>query len=896
LRRAIFILVFAILHGTAYAQQAFDAQSVIIKEDQSLLEFVKSTEQQSNLRFFYLENWLENFRVSKDLNGYPLKDILEHALQSTEVEVIFMYNYAVIFFKDPQQEMTRDAIIESALANKIKVDKIVLGSQSNVVAGRPLKLNGIIKDKTNQNPVAGVTVLVHGQHVNTQTDAKGQYQLTLPAGDHILSFRFLNYEERMLNLSMYESGTVNIELDEIVTTLNEVVISDQSIIDKQVGYSSIKMAELSRTPSFLGETDVIKSLQIKTGVTTVSEASAGFNVRGGGVDQNLVLYDGVPIFNTSHALGFFTAFNSDIIGESFFYNGGIPAEYGGRVSSVLSMSSKEGSFQKWNGDFGIGFVSSGVTVGGPIKRDTSSLIFSLRSTYSDWILDVLQNEFQGIEHGSVAFYDGTIKYTQKLKTGGKLTLSGYTSRDKFQLTNDTTNRWQNIAFGVRYGNDFAGDYHYGLGLYVGHYSYEVSEDDPATAFSLKYKIFYPSLKLDVIKDGRHELSFGLHSTFYNFSPGDLSPTSAQSNVNSIGMPKEMSLESAVYFGDAFPLNQRLLVEAGLRLTMFNRIGSGTVYEYQPGTPLEPKNVVDSTQFGPGEIMKTYVGPEPRLSLRYSLGKRASIKFGYNRIYQYVHLISNTATVTPVDIWQSSNTYFKPQIADQVSIGYFTESKTGMWQGFVEMYFKNIQNILDFKDGANLILNPKLETALLRGTGKSYGAEFSLRKMRGRLEAEINYTYSRSLRNINGQFDTEKINNGDWYASNYDQPHIINFSWRYSVIRKVYFSGLFTYHTGRPISIPITAYEVNHVPVIDFSERNNYRLDAYHRLDLALVIEGSNKRNRKVQGRWTISIYNVYGRKNPYSAFFEYNVAGAVKPNQISLIGIPVPSVTYGFKF
>jgi hypothetical protein len=896
LRKTILIVALTILTCTVSAQKTFDAQAVVVNEDQSLLQFMNSIEQQSDFRFFYLDNWLDPFQVSKELNGHPLSEILQRVVQGTEIDVIFLYDYAIIFFKDPQRELERDAIIESAMANKIKIDKIIVGSQGKISSDTKVKLEGTVRDKTNQTPVAGVTVVVHGQSINAQTDAKGHYQLALPPGDYILSFRFLNYEERMLNLSIYESGTIHVELDEVVTTLNEVVISDQSIVDKQIGYSAIKMTEVNRTPSFLGETDIIKSLQLKTGVTTVSEASAGFNVRGGGVDQNLVLYDGVPIFNTSHALGFFTAFNSDVIGESSFYNGGIPAEYGGRVSSVLSMTSREGSFQKWNGEFGIGFVSSNLTVGGPINRDTSSLIFSLRSTYSDWILNILQNEYQNIEHGSVAFYNGTIKYTQKLKAGGKLSISGYTSRDKFQLTNDSTNHWQNLALGARYGNDLGGDYHYGIGLYVGHYSFKVTEDDPATAFDLTYKIFYPSLKLDVIKDGNHELSFGFHSTFYNFKPGDLRPTSAESNSNSISMPNEMSLESALYIGDAFKLNPRLNLEVGLRLTMFNRIGPGLVYNYQPGAPLEPKNVVDSTQYADGEIMKTYIGPEPRLALRYTLGKHASVKFGYNRIYQYVHLISNTATVTPVDIWQSSNTYFEPQVADQVSVGYFTESKTGMWQGFVETYFKNIQNILDFKDGANLILNPKLETALLRGTGKSYGVEFSLRKMRGRLEAEINYTYSRSLRKVNGQFDSEKINNGDWYASNYDQPHIVNLSWRLAVIRKVYFSGLFTYHTGRPISIPIAAYEVNHIPVIDFSERNNYRLDAYHRLDLALVVEGSNKKNKRVQGRWTLSIYNVYGRKNPYSAFFDYNVAGAVKPKQISLIGVPVPSLTYGFKF
>jgi len=362
------------------------------------------------------------------------------------------------------------------------------------------------------------------------------------------------------------------------------------------------------------------------------------------------------------------------------------------------------------------------------------------------------------------------------------------------------------------------------------------------------------------------------------------------------MPDEQSVESAVYFSDAFIWKARFHIDAGLRLSMYNRIGSGTVYDYEEDAPLEPRNVVDSTQYSSGEIMKTYIGPEPRLSIRYTVSKQASIKLGYNRIYQYIHLISNTAAITPVDIWQSSNTYFKPQIADQVSLGYFTNSKEGKWQAFVDVFYKQIQNILDFKDGANLILNPKLETALLSGTGKSYGAEFSISKTKGKLEGEINYTYSRSLREVNGDFDIEKINNGNSYPSNYDQPHIVNLNWRLSMTRKVFFSGIFTYHTGRPVSIPISAYEVNASPVIDFSDRNNYRLPDYHRLDLALIIEGSNKKDKKLKSEWSFSVYNVYGRKNPYSAFFVYNVAGAVKPYQISLIGVPVPSITYGLKF
>ncbi len=894
--RYILLLVILGYSCATIAQERVDSKSVSIEKDQPLLDFLSSIESRSAIRFFYMEDWLFPFTVKSALSGLSLKAVLSTVLEDSEISVIFLNDYSVIFYKDPHRELEREAIVETAISKKIKVDRLTLGSLKSNPSGRTINLQGTVKDKESQNPIAGATVYVNDLNISAQTNANGEFQIVMPGGEYILSFRFLNYEEKLIVASVYESGEVNIELEESPTTLEEVIITDQSIVEKRIGQTSISMIDISRSPSFLGEMDVIKSLQTQSGVSAVSEVSTGYNVRGGGVDQNLVLYDGVPIFNTSHALGFFSAFNAEAIKETSFFKGGIPAEYGGRVSSVLSMTSKEGNYQNWNGNFGIGFVSSNFAVGGPIKKDTSSLIISFRSTYSDWILNFLQKGYQDIEKSSVAFYDGSIKYGQKLKNGGKLTVSSYFSNDKFQLATDTINHWQNLALGVRYDNSLGSKYYYSLGLNIGRYAYQLNKNDPATAFELGYSIFYPSIKFDVNRDGLHKQSFGFQSTFYNFRPGELRVTSDQSNSRDVTMPNERSAESAIYFSDSFFWKERLNIDAGLRLTMYNRFGPGWVYGYQPGSPLEPRAVVDSTYYAAGELMKTYGGVEPRLSLRYSVSRQSSIKLGYNRIYQFVHLVSNTASVTPVDIWQSSNTFFKPQIADQLSLGYFRNSKEGIWQGFVEVFYKHIQNVLDFKDGANLILNPKLETALLSGVGKSYGAEFTLSKVKGKFETEINYTYSRSLRVVNGIFDIEKINNGKVYPSNYDQPHIFNFTWRYSLARNVFFSGLFTYRTGRPISIPLAAYEINSSPIIDFSNRNNYRLANYHRLDIALVIEGSNKKNKRARSQWAISIYNVYGRRNPYSAYFDYNVGGAVKPYQISLIGVPVPSFTYGIKF
>jgi hypothetical protein len=890
---AVFLLIICKL---AIAQDEFHTRTVNVERGKPLVEFLSGIEQQKRLKFYYLEEWLEPFALNLGREQGTVEQILTEVLEGSDIGFVFLHNYAVIFYKDPQRELERDAIKETAINNQIRVDEQIIGSSRTFVPGTRVTLKGTVLDKETNQPVVGASIHVSDLDIGAQTDARGQYQFALPGGEFILTFRHINYEVRLLSLSLYADGTVNTQLEEVPTTLDAVVVSDQVITTKRVGLTSIKMNDLARTPTFLGEKDVIKMLQVQTGVTAVSEASTGYNVRGGGVDQNLVLYDGVPIFNTGHAFGFFTAFNSDAIKDAAFYKGGIPAEFGGRVSSVLNMTSREGDFYRWKGNAGIGFVSSNVAVEGPIKRDTSSIMISLRSTYSDWLLNLIQTKYQDVEQSSVAFYDGSIKYAQKLSNGAKLTVSTYASHDKFRLANDTTNSWQNMALAVRYDHSRNQDLYYSVGLYAGRYSYTVSEADPPTAFDLSYKIFYPSLKIDFNRDGNHKQTFGLHTTFYNFKPGELRAASSESNVASISMPDENAVETALYFSDSFYWGERLNIEAGLRISIFNRIGKGLMYLYQPGESMQPRNVIDSIQYGSGELMKTYGGPEPRLSIQYMLNPQSSIKLGYNRIYQYVHLISNTASVTPVDIWQSSNAYFKPQLGDQVSVGYFRNSKSNSVEGFVEVYLKRTQNILDFKDGANLILNPKLETALLLGTGVAYGAEFSIEKTKGRLVGAINYTYSRSFRRVTGNFETEEINNGDYYPSNIDQPNIVNVNWQYGLRRNVFFSGSFTYHTGRPVSIPIAAYEIDGAPIIDFSERNNYRLPDYHRMDLALIIEGGNRKRKLLKGQWTFSIYNVYGRKNPYSAFYTYNVAGAVKPYQLSLIGVPVPSVSYSIKF
>lgn len=894
-RRIRFAAALLLVSAPAFSQGILNNKYQVAKTT-SLVSFLDSLEQDDNAHFFYLDDWLKPIVVEKT-NRRPLVEILRDATSGTDINYVSLGTYAVIFFKDPAGDIQRQHTIARAEGRNRSVEKLTFGSWDNYRVGKKLVFKAKVVDENTLAPVPGVTVYFHELNANLTTDANGEYELVLPGGEYLITHSAMNYQEKIVHLQLYDDAETDIILQDEPSQLQEVVISDQSIINRRIGQSVLNMAELRKAPSFLGEADIIKQIQLKSGVTTTSEASAGFHVRGGGVDQNLVLYDGTPIFNTAHALGFFNAFNADVIRAATFYKGGIPAEYGGRTSSVLNIISREGDYRKWHGKAGVGLVSSDIVLGGPLKKDTSSLMLSARSSYSDWMLDLLKTRFKGISQGSIQFYDASIKYTYKIDASNKISFSSYTSRDRFSLASDTLNQWQNLTASVLYERTISQQLFATATLAIGGYSYNVHDSDPATAFDLDYGMTYPSLKIDLNRNSSlHNQSFGFQTTYYSFHPGDLESRSAESSARTTHMPVERAIESALYFSDNFHYTDRIQIEAGVRLSTYNRLGPGEVYRYRAGEPLEPQNTIDSTWYGAGDVMKTFVRPEPRLSVNYILDLQSSIKLGFNRIYQYVHLITNSATVTPVDIWQLSNTYFTPQRADQVSVGYFRNSRNNKFEMVAEAYYKYQKNILEFKDGANLILNPQLETDLLRGSGRSYGAEFSLNKLTGRLQGGLSYSYSRSLRRVAGIEDVETLNDGKWFPSNADQPNVVNLNWNFSVTRRVFFTGNFLYHTGRPVSLPSGGYIVNGIVIPDFQERNNYRIPDYHRLDIAFVIEGSNRKNRSFESSWVFSLYNVYGRKNPYSVFFAHLGGGVVKPYQLSLIGTAVPSISYSVRF
>lgn len=877
---------------TALSQSIFDMQVEGVSKKEPLKNFLTDIEKRNDVKFFFREEWLEPYTITPEENGKSLMAAL-HDILGNEVRFTLMFKYAVVFSIDLNKVLLQQDIIEKAVAQKWKIDEVVIGNKDERSLSRNVTIKGTIKNELDNSPISNVTIELENDE-KVFTDVYGNYEFIIPQGEHIITYRISNHRGRVIILKAYASGVLDFTIEDAPTVLQEVVITDRETLKSRAGQTYIKIADMNRSPTFLGEVDLIKTIQTQAGVTTVGEIASGFNVRGGSVDQNLVLYDGIPIFNTTHALGFFTAFNSASIKDVSFFRGAIPAEYGGRSSSVLTIDAAEGDANKWKVNGSVGLISSDITVGGPIKRDTTLITASFRSSYSDWMLDLVRSKYN-LRKSSLSFYDGSFKLTHKPNQKTKISFSGYTSLDRFTLINDTSYSIRNIAASLRFDRTWSSKLFGSITLGFGQYTYLLKEEDASTAFNLEYGVTYPSLNFDFNLEGKHKLAFGFHNRLYSFNPGSLEP-GRESTLKRIHLDRVPSLESAVYLSEEFSIHERIFLEAGLRYSLFANLGSATIYQYAPGEPLEIQNVIDSTVYDDHRLVKFYHGLEPRLSVRYNVGSNASLKLGYNRMYQYLHMISNTAATAPIDVWQSGNPFFMPQRADQVSLGYYRNMKENIYQIFAEIFYKGVKNVYDFKDGADLVLNKNLETELLNGKAHSYGLELSISKVSGRLIVSGNYTFSRSFRQVDGKYETQKINEGKVYASNFDQPHVLNLAWRYAIRRRIFFSGNFSYRTGRPMSLPEGAYTVDGIPITDFPYRNEYRIPDYHRMDVALIVEENHKLRKKWHGAWIFSFYNVYARRNAYAVFYKKDSDGYLYPYTLSVIGTIIPSITYRFQF
>lgn len=893
------ILLVCLISGTLKAQNVLDHVMNGSEQGKSLPEVLSSIEETEEARFFFLQEWIGKITVQKNFAGKKLGEALSELFEGTDLNVVSMYPKVVVIIKDPTKDIKRrEALISALMAGK-KVESYQFGEEGDQPPGTQLTIQGEVIDWTTGEALPYATVTVNDTLTSAASDENGLFTLRLQPGTYVLNFSFLGYDEKVFDLLAYDNGKLFVELEKESTELAEVVVQGERVQDltkSKIGRTYLSVRDIKLAPAFLGEVDLVKQVQTLPGVTTVGEAATGFNVRGGSVDQNLILYDGMPVFNSSHVFGFLTTFNPEAVNDVAFYKGGIPANYGGRISSVLDIKSKDGDMEKWNANVGLGMITSNAMVNGPIKEGKTSVAASVRSTYSNWLVHSIKTDYADLSDSKVGFYDATLKLTHLVSEDTKLSFTGYSSKDAFSLEGDTTYRWHNLQASARLDHQFTpqlgSDFTLGYTLY----GYDVENEDPRQASELTYRIGVTALKSAFHLDKRdHKLDFGWQLSHYLFKPGMLEPTASTSNAATIKMDNQYSIENAFYINDEWELSDNLTLEGGLRIPMFFSFGKADVFTYEPGQIKQLSTITDTLNYKGGEVIKSYFGLEPRLSMNWKFAPETSLKVGYNRIYQFLHLVTNTAAVTPVDIWQPSGYYFRPQIADQVSAGLFKDFNEKAYGISTEVFYKHIDNLIDFKDGAQLILNNHLETELLQGTGEAYGVETSFFKNSGKFTGNLSYTYSRSFRTIAGPTNSESINQGERYPANYDQPHIINLSWKLEMSKRHYFTGNFTYHSGRPVTIPLAVFGYDNNSVAYFSGRNQYRIPDYHRLDLALVVEGNHNKRKKWKGTWVFSIYNVYARKNPYTIFFRTSNAGVPEPYQLSIVGTLLPSISYNLK-
>jgi hypothetical protein len=774
----------------------------------------------------------------------------------------------------------------------------LFGICSHAVAQQRLRLSVVVRDGVSKKPIPGASLFIAETKAGAKADSIGVISISHPPGVITAYVSAVGYFRGRETIVLDFNKRVEYYLQPRSTDLEEVDVralrKDKNIKDVQMGQIQLSMPELKRMPVVLGEPDILKALALQAGVTTAGEGAGGFNVRGGRADQNLVLVDGAPLFNTSHLLGFYTNINPDMVQDVSLNKGAFSAQYGGRVSSLLLMSTRNGNKDGWRVSGGLSPVSVRAVVDGPITKKLT-LLAGGRIAFPNYLLQMFPTA--SVKNSRAFFFDGNLKLTYTPDERNTYSVSAYRSQDNFQFPGDTLYGWQSSVVTGRWSYLIRPDVQLNLAALYSGYNLNVDGITPNLGFRFTSYIEQREGKVDVFYtiNKKYKIQVGINGILYGLQNGSIQPMGDQSSINPKQINPERGRELGGYVNTEWELMPSVTLMAGLRYSAFALLGPQTVYRYAETVPSSPETVTDSLLYQSGQVAQTYGGFEPRLALRVQLAKNTAIKASAGRTRQYLNLISNTTAITPLDFWKLSDRYLPPQIADQVSLGLFQNFLDNGLEVSVEGYYKRLQNQIEYRYGANLILNPKLETALLPASGKAYGIEFGLSKNSGRLTGQLNYTYARSLIAVQTPFDALRINGGNYYPSYIDRPHTLNVQARWSMSHNWSFSGNFVYYTGVPATYPDGQYTYNGEPVQDYSRRNADRIPDYHRLDVAFSKDTRFNKAQKRYGIWTLGIYNVYAHKNPYSIYFtRFNQR--TESYRLSVFGTMIPSIAYNFFF
>ncbi|MGZ3903745.1 MAG: TonB-dependent receptor [Bacteroidia bacterium] len=762
-------------------------------------------------------------------------------------------------------------------------------------------VSGYLKDAKNGEALIGVSIYKQGTSLAVTTNAYGFYSLSLPAGKNTIVISYLGYTSKQIDTTLTKNLTLNVELEEASTTLNEVVITsereDQNI--KSMEMSSVKMdiKQITKIPALLGEVDVIRSVQLLPGVTTVGEGASGFNVRGGNVDQNLILLDEAPVYNSSHLFGFFSVFNPDAVKDVKLIKGGIPSQYGGRLSSILDIRMKEGNSKKLSLQGGIGSIFSRFSIEGPIIKDKMSFIVAGRRSYIDVLAKpILKQKYPSLADAKFYFYDLTAKINYRINDKNNIFLSGYLGRDVFGA--GFTFNWGNATTSARWNHVFGAKLFLNTTAFYSNYTYKLGFKDESNGqgFDWTSKIINYSIKPDFtyFLNNRNTLHFGGQSIFMEFQPGNAVITTSDDQKRNIGLASRYAMENALYIGDEIKVTSLFSIDVGLRYSLFDFMGKGNAYEFYDSIPNSHKRLKDTVAYGMFKPIKQYGNFEPRFSAKFELNDVSSIKASYNRTAQYIHLVSNTAAATPLDIWTPSTNNIVPQLADQVALGYFRNFKSNMFETSLEVYYKSMQHQLDYVDNAQLLLNKYMEQDLIQGIGRAYGAEFYVKKAKGKFTGWISYTLSKTQRKVIG------LSNDQWFSNKYDRPNNVSIVLMYEVNKRWEFSTNFVYITGTPNTFPNARFELQgYVQGYNTTGlRNTYRNTPYHRLDFSATYNFKKNDTRRWQSSIVFSVYNAYARKNAFAIYFQAVPGNPTQTQAVrySVVGTIIPAVTYNFKF
>lgn len=914
------VLFFSIFVSRISTAQDMPGKKVTMHLDSArFTDFVRQVESQTGYYFYYDASRFDSLTLDLDVKDLTVREVLDQVFRGSEFEYaidsqqriyitqvqriitqllpgLFDPDYAgasAVTYESPEND-AKERLLSTAESKLhelgVKRHRIVPGNST---------ITGYVRNAVTGEPVIGAAIFIESPSIGASTDALGFYTLTIPRGRQLLKVKSFGMRETQRQVILYSDGKLDIEMRESVIALKEVSVKagmDKNVVGTQMGTVKLTIKNLKQVPTVFGETDLLRTVLTLPGIKSVGENSTGLNVRGGSTDQNLIQYNDAVIYNPSHLFGFFSAFNPDVLKDVELYKSTIPAKFGGRLASVLDINSRDGNKKKFSASGGIGLVTGRLTLEGPLIKDKTSFLLGGRSTYSNWLIKTLDNE--NYNKSSASFYDVNLHVSHEINEKNSLFLTGYVSDDRFRLYGDTLYTYQNQLASLKWKHTFNAKL-YGV-LTASHSKYQYSMGAaglPLNSFDLKFDINQSNFKADLsyVLNPKHTLDFGLSTIYYKLHPGSFQPKGPESLIMPDELEPEQATESALYIEDKFEVSPRLAITAGIRYSFYQYLGPRNVNTYVPGYPIDYIYQDGVREYGAGKKIKNYGGPEYRASVRYSIFDNLSLKVSYNTLRQYIHLLTNTMTISPTDIWKLSDTYIKPQIGDQISVGLYRNFRGNKVEVSLEGYYKNIQNFLDYKGGDSLIMNHNIEAAVLNTKAKAYGVEFMIKKMTGKLNGWVGYTYARTLLRAVDRESLDAPNDGNYYPSNYDKPHDFTLISNYRFSHRFSLSFNFTYSTGRPYTPPIGKYLIDGSQRVYYADRNQFRIPDYYRTDVAMNIEGNHRIKKLAHSSWTLAVYNVLGRKNPTSVYFQ-TIGGKVSGYQLSIFGQPIPTITYNFRF